>query len=189
MPQKMLTDCRIAILATHGFEQSELIEPRKALREAGAQVDVVAPEPGSIRGWKVDDWGEEVAVDVPLAEADAGHYHALVLPGGVLNPDTLRTNARAVGFVRAFFEQHRPVAAICHGPWTLVEADVLEGRRVTSYPSIRSDLINAGAHWEDAEVVEDDGLVTSRKPDDIAAFNAKIIEVVAADGAIYHKTA
>lgn len=179
MPQQ-LKDRRIAILATDGFEQSELIEPRKSLSEAGAQVDVVAPKAGRIRGWKVDKWGDEVAVDVALADADPEAYDALVLPGGVLNPDQLRTDAAAVGFVRYFFEQHKPVAAICHGPWTLVEADVLQGRRLTSYPSIRSDLINAGAHWEDAEVVEDDGLVTSRKPDDIPAFNKKVIEVVAA---------
>jgi protease I len=180
---------RIAILATSGFEQSELVEPQKSLKEAGARVDVVSPKEGRIRGWKIDDWGDEVAVDVPLAKADAEDYDALVLPGGVLNPDQLRTDATAVGFVRSFFEQHKPVAAICHGPWTLVEADVLTGRRVTSYPSIRSDLVNAGAHWEDSEVVEDDGLVTSRKPDDIPAFNRKIIEVVAASRATAHKAA
>ena len=188
MPQQ-LKDRRIAILATNGFEQSELVEPKKALSRAGARVDVVAPKAGSIRGWKIDDWGDQVAVDVPLAEADAEAYDALVLPGGVLNPDHLRVEAAAVGFVRSFFEQHKPVAAICHGPWTLVDADVLQGRRVTSYPSIRNDLINAGAHWEDAEVVEDDGLVTSRNPDDIPAFNRKIIEVVAASRATAHKAA
>jgi len=183
MPQALKT-CRIAILATHGFEQSELVEPRKALSAAGARVDVVSPESGRIRGWKSGHWGDEVAVDVPLAEADPEQYHALVLPGGVLNPDRLRSDARAVGFVRSFFEQHRPVAAICHAPWMLVEAGVLEGRRVTSYPSIRSDLINAGARWEDSAVVEDDGVVTSRNPDDIPQFNDKIIEVVAAAGAV-----
>lgn len=185
---QQLTDRRIAILATDGFEQSELVDPQRSLKEAGAQVDVVAPKGGRIRGWKVDKWGDEVDVDVPLGEADAQSYDALVLPGGVLNPDNLRTNGQAVGFVRSFFEQHKPVAAICHGPWTLVEADVLKGRRVTSYPSIRSDLINAGAHWEDSEVVEDDGLVTSRKPDDIPAFTRKVIEVVAAGSAVYQKT-
>jgi protease I len=188
MPQQ-LKDRRIAILATDGFEQSELVEPKQALSAAGARVDVVAPKAGSIRGWKTDDWGDEVAVDVPLAEAQAEAYDALVLPGGVLNPDRLRTDAAAVGFVRSFFEQHKPVAAICHGPWTLVEADVLQGRRVTSYPSIRSDLVNAGAHWEDAEVVEDDGLVTSRNPDDIPAFNRKVMAVVAASRATAHKAA
>ena len=186
---EQLKDRRIAILATTGFEQSELVDPREALKGAGAKVDVVSPKEGRIRGWKIDDWGDEVAVDVPLAEADAEAYDALILPGGVLNPDNLRTNEAAVGFVRSFFEQHKPVAAICHGPWTLVEADVLNGRRVTSYPSIRSDLINAGAHWEDAEVVEDDGLVTSRNPDDLPAFNRKIMEVVAASRATAHKAA
>lgn len=186
---EQLKDRRIAILATHGFEQSELVEPKAALAKAGARVDVVAPKEGRIRGWKIDDWGDEVAVDVPLAQATAEAYDALVLPGGVLNPDSLRTNAAAVGFVRSFFEQHKPVAAICHGPWTLAEADVLDGRRVTSYPSIRRDLVNAGAHWEDAEVVEDDGLVTSRNPDDIPAFNRKIIEVVSASRATAHKAA
>jgi len=186
---EQLKDRRIAILATNGFEQSELVDPKEALAGAGARVDVVAPKEGRIRGWKIDDWGDEVAVDVLLAEADAEAYDALVLPGGVLNPDNLRTNEAAVGFVRSFFEQHKPVAAICHGPWTLVEADVLAGRRVTSYPSIRRDLVNAGAHWEDAEVVEDDGLVTSRNPDDLPAFNRKIIEVVAASRATAHKAA
>lgn len=185
---QQLKDRRIAILATDGFEQSELVEPKNSLVEAGAQVDVVAPAAGSIRGWQVDDWADEVAVDVALGEADPERYDALVLPGGVLNPDKLRANSAAVGFVRYFFEQHKPVAAICHGPWTLVEADVLTGRRVTSYPSIRSDLINAGAHWEDAEVVEDDGLVTSRSPDDLPAFNRKLIEVFSADRATYQKT-
>lgn len=187
MPQE-LKGRRIAILATNGFEQSELVEPRGCLTRAGARVDVVAPRAGTIRGWKIDDWADEVAVDVALGQADPEKYGALVLPGGVLNPDHLRTNAAAVGFVRYFFEQHKPVAAICHGPWTLVEADVLSGRRVTSYPSIRSDLVNAGAHWEDAEVVEDDGLVTSRSPDDLAAFNRKLIEVFSASRATYQKT-
>jgi protease I len=185
---QQLKDRRIAILATDGFEQSELVEPQKSLKEAGAQVDVIAPKTGRIRGWKIDDWGDEVAVDVPLSDANPEAYDALVLPGGVLNPDNLRTDSAAVGFVRSFFERHKPVAAICHGPWTLVEADVLQGRRLTSYPSIRSDLINAGAHWEDAEVVEDDGLVTSRNPDDIPAFTSKLIDVVAAGSAVYQKT-
>ena len=186
---QQLKDRRIAILATDGFEQSELVEPKKSLTEAGAHVDVVAPKWGAIRGWKTDNWGDEVAVDVALGEADPESYDALVLPGGVLNPDSLRTNAAAVGFVRSFFEQHKPVAAICHGPWILVEADVLAGRRVTSYPSIRSDLVNAGAHWEDAEVVEDDGLVTSRSPDDLPAFNRKLVEVISRSRQSYQKSA
>src|SRR3546814_3120383 len=135
---KQLKDRRIAILATDGFEQSELIEPRKALSAEGARGDGVAPKSGRIRGWQVDDWGDEVAVDVALGEADPQAYDALVLPGGVLNPDRLRTEPAAIGFVRSFFEQHKPVAAICHGPWTLVDANVLDRRRVTSYPSIRN---------------------------------------------------
>ncbi len=186
---KQLKNRRIAVLATDGFEQSELVEPRDNLSKAGARVDVVSPESGSIRGWKIDDWGDDVAVAVPLTEADPEAYDALVLPGGVLNPDSLRLNEAAIGFVRSFFEQHKPVAAICHGPWVLVEADVLQGRKVTSYASIRSDLINAGAHWVDEEVVEDDGLVTSRNPKDLPAFNRKIIEVVAASRATAHKAA
>lgn len=184
-----LKDRRIAVLATDGFEQSELIEPRDRLREAGAKVDVVSPGPGKIRGWKGSDWGDEVEVDVDLADAVAADYDALVLPGGVINPDKLRVDETAVGFVRSFFEQHKPVAAICHGPWTLVEADVLEGRQVTSYASIRRDLENAGADWSDREVVVDDGLITSRTPEDLPAFIDKIVEVVAASRATAHKAA
>ena len=186
---EQLKNRKIAVLATDGFEQSELIEPRDSLRKAGAQVDVVSPKSGKIRGWKTDDWGDEVAVDVELEKADPEGYDALVLPGGVINPDSLRTEAAAVGFVRSFFEQHKPVAAICHGPWTLVEADVLEGRRVTSYASIRRDLANAGAQWVDEAVVVDDGLITSRTPKDLPAFIEKTIEVVAASRATAHKAA
>lgn len=186
---EQLKDRRIAVLATDGFEQSELIEPRDSLRKAGAHVDVVAPKSGKIRGWKTDDWGDEVAVDVELGEADPEAYDALVLPGGVLNPDSLRTQGAAIGFVRSFFEQHKPVAAICHGPWTLVEADVLEGRKVTSYASIRRDLTNAGARWVDEAVVVDDGLVTSRTPKDLPVFIEKTIAVVAASRATAHKAA
>lgn len=186
---EQLKSRRIAVLATDGFEQSELVEPRDSLRAAGAEVDVVSPKSGRIRGWQTDDWGDEVEVDVALAEADPEAYDALVLPGGVINPDSLRTEAAAIGFVRSFFEQHKPVAAICHGPWTLVEADVLEGRKVTSYASIRRDLSNAGARWVDEAVVVDDGLVTSRTPKDLPAFIAKTIEVVAASRATAHKAA
>jgi len=166
----------IAILATDGFEQVELTEPKRALEEAGATVHVVAPKDGTIRGWDKTDWGEEVAVDLELGRARPEPYDALVLPGGQINPDKLRLEPQAVAFVRAFFEAGKPVGAICHGPWLLVEADVARGRRVTSYPSIRTDLKNAGAEWVDQEVVVDQGLVTSRKPDDIPAFNAKLIE-------------
>jgi protease I len=166
----------IAILATDGFEQSELIEPKKALEQAGATVRVVSPKEGSIRGWDHTDWGQEVPVDVALEGAKTEDYDGLVLPGGQINPDKLRLEPKAVAFVKAFFEAGKPVGAICHGPWLLVEADVACGRTLTSFPSIRTDLKNAGAEWVDREVVVDQGLVTSRKPDDIPAFNAKIIE-------------
>ena len=166
----------IAILATDGFEQSELIEPKRALEEAGATVHLIAPQGGTIRGWDETDWGKEVAVDLELGQARADSYDGLVLPGGQINPDKLRLEPQAVAFVHAFFNAGKPVGAICHGPWLLVEADVARGRRVTSYPSIRTDLKNAGAEWVDQEVVVDQGLVTSRKPDDLPAFNAKLIE-------------
>jgi protease I len=167
---------RIAILATEGFEQSELEKPREALHNAGAKTDIVSPKSGKIRGWDEDDFGDAVSVDVKLADADAGHYDGLLLPGGVMNPDKLRLEPAAVKFVRAFFAAGKPVAAICHGPQVLIEADVVRNRTLTSYPSIKKDLMNAGAHWVDEQVVVDNGLVTSRKPDDIPAFNAKMIE-------------
>lgn len=167
---------RVAILATDGFEQAELIEPRRALDQAGAQTTVVSLKPGVIKGWNMTDWGESVPVDMTLDQVSAEQFDALLLPGGVMNPDKLRMDERAVSFARSFFEQNKPVAAICHGPWLLVEADVVKGRRMTSWPSVHTDLRNAGAIWEDAEVVVDNGLVTSRKPDDIPAFNRKMIE-------------
>ncbi len=167
---------RIAILATQGFEQSELMEPKKALEQAGAKPEVVSPGGESIRGWNEQDWGETVKVDVPLNKARAEDYDALVLPGGVMNPDKLRQDKKAVEFVRSFFEAGKPVAAICHGPWMLVEADVVRGRRVTSWPSLKTDLRNAGAKWTDEQVVVDQGLVTSRKPADLPAFTRKMIE-------------
>ena len=167
---------RVAILAADGFEQSELLEPKAALEDAGAIVEVVAPKTGKIRGWKDDDWGRKVDVDVPLDEADASRYDALVLPGGVMNPDRLRMNPRAVAFVKGFVDSGRPIAAICHGPWTLIDAGAVRGRRMTSWPSLRTDLVNAGAQWVDEEVVADRGIVTSRKPDDIPAFNRKMLE-------------
>lgn len=174
-----LTGMRVAALVEHGFEQSELLEPRKALEEAGARVDVVSPVEGSVKAWYRGNWGQEVPVDQPLAQAHPDDYEALLLPGGVFNPDRLRMNEKAVQFVKAFTMSNRPVAAICHGPWTLIEADALRDRRVTSWPSLKTDLRNAGAIWVDGEVIEDRGLITSRKPDDIPAFNRKMIEVFA----------
>ena len=171
-----LTGARVAILVADGFEQVELAEPRKALLAAGAEAVIVSPEYGTVKGWDHTDWGDRFDVDLPLEEARAEEFDALLLPGGVMNPDKLRTNAWALQFVRAFFESHKPVATICHGPWTLIDAGVVEGRWVTSYPSIQTDLKNAGAHWVDEEVVVDNGLVTSRSPHDLPAFNEKIIE-------------
>jgi protease I len=167
---------KVAVLVANGFEQVEMTGPRKALEDAGAGTDLVSPAQGKVKGWQHDHWGDEFPVDVPLDQATAEDYDALLLPGGVMNPDTLRMNRKAVEFVKAFFTAGKPVAAICHGPWTLVEADVVRGRTVTSYPSIRTDLKNAGANWVDREVATDSGLVTSRKPDDIPAFNRKMIE-------------
>jgi protease I len=171
-----LSGKRVAILATDGVEQVELTEPRKALDSAGALTKVVSPKPGSIKGWNHTNWGDPIKVDVTLENTSPDDYDALLLPGGVMNPDHLRTNASAVNFVRAFFEAGKPVAAICHGPWLLVEADVVRGRNVTSWPSLQTDLRNAGANWTDSQVVTDHGLVTSRKPDDNPAFNKKMIE-------------
>jgi protease I len=178
MHKNNLKDHNVAVLATDGFEQSELAEPVEALKEAGATVHVIAPRSGRIKGWNHTQWGEEVAVDRVLDQVRADEYDALVLPGGVMNPDKLRIQPKAVEFVRAFFEQQKPVAAICHGPWLLVEADVVHGRRVTSYESIKTDLRNAGAEWVDEEVVVDNGLVTSRKPDDLPAFIDKMLEEI-----------
>ncbi|HEX3797132.1 MAG TPA: type 1 glutamine amidotransferase domain-containing protein [Verrucomicrobiae bacterium] len=167
---------RIAILVANGFEQSELEGPNEALKEAGAETDIISPENGKVKGWDETDYGKEFDVDVKLKDAKSGDYDALVLPGGVMNPDKLRTLPLAVRFVREFFDAHKPVAAICHGPQTLIEAGVVNGRKMTSYPSIKTDLINAGASWVDEKVVVDEGLITSRKPDDIPAFNKKMIE-------------
>jgi protease I len=174
-----LTGMKVAALVEHGFEQSELLEPRKALEEAGARVDVVSPAEGVVKGWRHGMWGDEVKVDQPLVDAHPDEYDALLLPGGVFNPDRLRMNERAVQFVKSFATTGRPIAAICHGPWTLIEADAVRDRRVTSWPSLKTDLRNAGAIWVDGEVIEDRGLITSRKPDDIPAFNRKMIEIFA----------
>lgn len=169
---------KVAILATNGFEESELKEPKKALEKANAEVHIISLEHGTIKGWADGNWSGEVKVDKTVDEVSQSDYNALVLPGGVINPDKLRTNKKAVQFVKSFFENHKPVAAICHAPWILAEADVLKGRKVTSYKSIKTDLINAGANWVDEEVVVDQGLVTSRNPKDLPAFNKKLVEEV-----------
>jgi len=170
---------KIAILATDGFEQSELMDPRRALDEAGAKTEVIAPKGGEIKGWQHTDWGEAVKVDRTLENANPNEYDALVLPGGVMNPDKLRMEPSAVNFVRQFVASGKTVAAICHGPWTLLEAGALSGKTVTSWPSLKTDLRNAGARWVDQEVVTDGQFITSRKPDDIPAFNRALIESVA----------
>lgn len=167
---------RVAILATIGVEEVELVEPKKALEKAGATTEVISPESGKIRAWDMKDWGTEIPVDKTLSEANPDHYDALLLPGGVMNPDKLRANNDAVKFVWHFVETDKPIAAICHGPWTLIEAGGVRGKRMTSWPSLRTDLANAGAEWVDEEVVTDHGLVTSRKPEDIPAFIDKMIE-------------
>jgi protease I len=171
-----LSGKKVAILVADGFEQDELFKPRAALDEAGAETEVISPSEGKVKGMKHTKPGRSVKVDVPLSQADPEQYDALLLPGGVHNPDTLRQDETAVRFAKSFIDARKPVAAICHGPWTLVEANVVRGRKMTSYPSIKTDLRNAGADWVDQEVVVDNGLVTSRKPDDIPAFNEKMIE-------------
>ncbi len=171
-----LSGKRVAILATDGVEEVELTEPRQALEDAGANPIVVSPKSGSIKAWQHDHWGDEIKVDVPLEQARQDDFDALMLPGGVMNPDHLRQNKQAVQFVRHFFDAGKPIAAICHGPWMLVEADAVRGRMLTSWPSLQTDIRNAGGDWVDREVVTDMGIVTSRKPDDIPAFNRKMIE-------------
>jgi protease I len=170
---------KIAILVEDGFEQIELTSPKQALEEAGAKTHIISPKRDKVKGWEHTKWGQEFPVDVAIEQANANEYDALLLPGGVMNPDKLRTNKQAIQFVRSFFEQKKPVAAICHGPWVLAEADVVKGRKMTSYHSIQTDLKNAGANWVDQEVVVDEGLVTSRNPDDLPAFNRKLVEEVA----------
>jgi protease I len=171
-----LSGKKIAFLATDGVEQVELTEPRQAVEAAGAETELISLEQGEFQGFNHLDKGDTFTADKAVADADASDYDGLVLPGGVANPDFLRADEDAVGFVRAFFEQGKPVGAICHGPWTLIDAGVVEGRTITSWPSLKTDLRNAGANWVDEEVHVDAGLVSSRKPDDLPAFNAKIIE-------------
>lgn len=171
-----LSGKKVAMLVADGFEKVEMTEPRKALEEAGAGVDLISPADGEVRSFDHDDPDQSFPVDVSMEEADPEDYDALVLPGGVANPDKLRINPKAIAFIRAMAEAGKPIAAICHGPWTLIEAGLVKGRDMTSYPSLKTDLVNAGANWSDQEVVVDHGLVTSRKPDDLPAFNTKMIE-------------
>ncbi len=168
---------KVAILIENGFEQVEMEEPRKALEEVGAETKIVSPADREVRGWKFKEWGDTFPVDVKLDEAKPEDFDALLLPGGVMNPDRLRMNPKAVAFVKSFFDDKKPVAVICHGPWTIVEAGAAKGRRITSWPSVKTDLRNAGAEWVDQEVVVDRNLVSSRKPDDIPAFNRAMIEL------------
>lgn len=172
-----LKNIRVAILATDGFEQSELAEPKKAIENAGGEAIIVSPTKGKIKGWKDKNWGDEFSVGLPLENAKAEDFDALLLPGGVMNPDTLRMNSDAINFVKSFINSDKPIAAICHGPWTLINANGVKGKTMTSYMSIKTDLINAGAKWVDKEVVVDGNLITSRKPEDLPAFNAAIIEL------------
>ncbi len=171
-----LTNRRVAILVADGFEQIELTDPRKALDEAGAKTKIVSPMKGEVEGWHHFDKGDKFTVDVPLAEAKVSDFDALLLPGGVANPDQLRMDEQAVDFIKGFFDEGKPVAVICHGSWPLINAGVVKGRKITSWPSVKLDLINAGAEWVDAEVFVDQGLVSSRNPDDIPGFNKKMIE-------------
>ncbi|HXB62000.1 MAG TPA: type 1 glutamine amidotransferase domain-containing protein [Acidobacteriaceae bacterium] len=191
MRNNTLKGKRIAILATEGFEQSELEKPKEALENAGARVDVIAPEEGirsgKIRSWDKTGWGDSVDVEVTLSDAEPDDYDMLLLPGGVINADKLRADPDAVNFVMEIAARCKPIAAICHGPWTLIEGDLVRGRMLTSWPSLQTDLRNAGANWVDEEVVEDEGLITSRNPGDILSFNKKIIEVLQADTAEYSK--
>jgi protease I len=175
-----LKGLKVAILVEEGFEQVELTEPRKALDAAGAETRIVSPKDGKVRAWNFTNWGEELPVDVKLDLARPQDFDALLLPGGVMNPDYLRTEPKAVAFAKAFFDAGKPVASICHGPWTIIETGAARGRRMTSWPSLKTDLRNAGVEWVAQQVVVDQNLVTSRKPDDIPAFNPEVIKLFAA---------
>lgn len=175
MAQRELSGLKVAILACDGFEEVEMTEPRKALDEAGAITSIVSPKDGRVRAWKFTEWGDDYPVDLPLDRAQPQDFDALLLPGGVINPDELRMQPNAVAFVKAFFDADKPVATICHGPWTIIEAGAVRGRRIASWPSLQTDLRNAGAEWVDQEAVVDGNLVSSRKPDDIPAFNREMI--------------
>jgi len=174
---QQLNGKRVAILVTDGFEEVELIKPREALNQAGAKTQIVSPKDGKVKSWRFTEWGTELPVDVPLNKATIDLFDALLLPGGVISPDKLRMQPEAVNFVKSFFDAGKPVAAICHGPWTIIEAGHARGRKIASWPSLKTDIRNAGAEWVDQEVVRDGNLVTSRKPDDIPAFNRAIIEL------------
>lgn len=177
--EKNLRGLKVAILIADGFEQVEMTEPKKALEEAGAQTFIISPVKGKVKGWKHKVWGDEFPVNQELSHVNAHDFDALLLPGGVINPDTLRLIPEAVDFVKKFIREDKPIAAICHGPLTLINADGVKGKTLTSWPSIKIDLINAGANWVDKQVVSDENLVTSRKPDDIPAFNTGMIELFA----------
>lgn len=169
---------KVAILTENGFEESELTSPKKALEEAGAEVDIISPQQDVVKGWNHDHWSIELKVDVTVDKADPDKYDALMIPGGVINPDLMRRNEDCVSFAKTFLEEGKPVAAICHGPQLLIETGLLKGRELTSFHSIKTDLVNAGANWQDKEVVVDQGLVTSRSPEDLEAFNRKMLEEI-----------
>lgn len=175
MANENLIGLKVAVLVDDGFEQIELLEPRKALDQAGADTSIVSPKNDRVRGWNFTEWGDELSVDVALDRARPQDFDALLLPGGVINPDALRIQPKAIDFIKAFFDAGKPVASICHGPWTIIEAGAARGRRIASWPSLKTDLKNAGAEWVDQEIVVDRNLVTSRKPEDIAAFNREMI--------------
>lgn len=181
-----LQGCRVAIVVENGFEEVELTEPKRALEEAGAHAEIVSPVEGTVKGWQHDHWGNELPVDRDITSARPDDYDALLLPGGVMNPDKLRRNPRVLNFVRGFMDAGKPIASICHGPWTLIDAGYVRGRKMTSYHSIQTDLKNAGANWVDQEVVVDNGLITSRSPEDLPAFNKKIVEEFAAARHVAH---
>jgi protease I len=186
MADEPLKGLKVAILVTDGFEQVELTEPRKTLDEAGAETRVVSPHADRVRGWKFTDWGDQVRVDASLDQTKPEDFDALLLPGGVMNPDSLRMQPKAVAFAKAFFDAGKPVAAICHGPWLIIETGAAHGRRLTSWPSLKTDLRNAGADWADKQVAVDQKLVTSRKPDDLPAFNREMILLFTAAGGRRH---